>query len=154
MYPWKSRETPFDSPIAFYGPLSFSSLVPIMVRFNRNSFEISNSILFRNCYINYNIQTIRKKEVSIFNYLGRSELDDNPTATHCLQNCLLYGTDHITDKTRFRDPPIFHLTTPRVPDIDESGTTIPAVWLPGSTELGPIQYITISLLLCNGFKIV
>ena len=58
----------------------------------------------------------------------------------------MYGTDHITDRTRFRDPPIFHLTTPRVPDIDESGTTIPAVWLPGSTELGPIQNIAISLL--------
>ena len=79
-------------------------------------------------------------------YLGRSELEDNPTATHCLQNCRLYGTDHITDKTRFRDPPMFHLTTPRVPDIDESGTTMPAVWLPGSTELGPFWIIIKNIL--------
>ena len=58
-------------------------------------------------------------------------------ATHCLQNCRLYGTAHITDKTVFKEPPIFHLAIPRVPDNDDSGTMIPAVWLPGSTAPGP-----------------
>ena len=83
--------------------------------------------------------------LSNFIHLGRFALDDKPTATHCLQNCLLYGTDHITDRTLFKDPPIFHRTTPRVPDIDESGTTMPAVWLPGSTELGPLKAMIQSL---------
>ena len=79
--------------------------------------------------------------VLINKYLGSSPLDDNPTATHCLQNCRLYGTDHITDKTRFSSPPRFHRTTPRVPDIDDSGTMIPAVWLPGSTAPGAVLNI-------------
>ena len=72
-------------------------------------------------------------------HLGKSLLEDKPTATHCLQNCRLNGTDHITDNTRSSEPPIFHLAIPRVPDIEDVGTMIPAVWLPGWTSLGPVM---------------